>query len=202
MKLFHAPRSPFALKVRILVHELGLAGRVEFVATDPWTDETLRASNPLCKVPTLALPDGGALYDSRVICEYLNDQGGGDLVPAAGGPRWRALRHQALADGLAEAVIRRHVEGLGPPSDRSRAVVARQEAALAAALDALDAEAAAAPERVTIGEIGTAAALTYLSFRSPDIAWREGRPGLASWYEAFATRPSMVATRIVVPAQP
>lgn len=195
MRLFHAPRSPFAIKVRIAVHELGMADTVELVTIDPWTDEGLRRRNPLCKVPTLTLPEGGALYDSRVICEYL-DGGRGKLFPAIGPARWEALRHQAIGDGLAEAVIRRFVERLGPSNERSDAVARRQEAAVAAALDALEKEASSLAEEPTIGEVAIAAALVYLSFRSPELAWRQGRPGLAAWFDRLAARPSILATQI------
>src|SRR4051812_36774765 len=110
MKLFHAPRSPFSFKARITAHELGLASRIEFVLVDPWSEEALRRFNPLCKVPTLVI-EGGAtvLFDSRVICEYLDESVGGRLIPR-GSQRWQALRHQAAADGLADAVIRRFLE--------------------------------------------------------------------------------------------
>jgi glutathione S-transferase len=193
LKLFHAPRSPFASKARILVHELGLAGRVEFEAVDPWSDEALRRLNPLCKVPTLVLEDGTtALYDSVVIGRYLVELGGGGLIPPPPAA-WEALRHEALGDGLAEAVIRRHVEGLGPESERSSQVRRRQEAAIAAALNELDRLARPAEREITIGHVATAAALTYLSFRSPEIAWREGRDALSQWFATFSQRPSVRA---------
>jgi glutathione S-transferase len=202
MKLIYAPRSPFAIKVRIVFYELALTSRISLVETNPWTDETLRVENPLCKVPTLILPGGRALYDSPVICEYLNELAGGALFPVAGPRRWCAVRRQALADGLAEAVIRRFVEKLGPPNQRSSAVVLRQEAAIIAAIDAFEAEAALlARDAPTIGEIAAAAALSYLTFRSSEIAWRQGRSGLADWYDAFSARASMVATRIVAASQ-
>jgi glutathione S-transferase len=196
-KLLHAPRSPFALKVRILVHELGLSDTVEFVVTDPWTAEDLRALNPLCKVPTLVLPDGSGLFDSRVICEFLDEVAEGSLIPRTGPARYRALRLQALGDGLAEATIRRFVERLSPLNDRTEAVVRRQEAALRAGLAALEADAAWWDAQLTIGEVAVAAALMYLSFRSPELGWHQDHPTLFGWYEAFSERPSARATRIV-----
>lgn len=194
MKLYFAPRSPFAIKVRIVVHELGLVDRLEFIATDPWSDEALRAFNPLCKVPTLVLEDGSAIYDSTVICDHLNERVAGGLVPPSGARRVQALRLQALSDGLAEAVVRRFVERLGPSNDRSDAVIRRQERAIESTLDLLDD--VPLHGMSTVGEAATAAALTYLGFRSPEIAWPRGRANLARWYDEVQVRPSMVATRI------
>jgi glutathione S-transferase len=200
MKLFHAPRSPFAFKTRIAAHELGLAARIEFVTVDPWNDESLRRFNPLCKVPVLVLEDGEtAFYDSPLICEYLSDAAGGGLIPASP-RRWEALRHQALADGLAEAVIRRFVELTEPVGERARCVAERQETAISAALDALEGIAHSPTREATIGQVATAAALTYLSFRSPEIEWRKGRSLLAAWFDAFARRPSVVGAAFLLPA--
>lgn len=200
LKLYHAPRSPFAVKVRILIHEVGLKHRVALVPIDPWTDEGLRAINPLCKVPTLLLENGHALYDSRVICEYLDVLAGGGLVPPSGPHRWQALAQQALADGLAEAVIRRFVERQTPANERSLTVIARQEAAVAAALDALEANATEARLRaagtITIGEVAATAALAYLDRRSPEIVWRDGRASLAAWYATISKRPATVAAAL------
>lgn len=195
LRLLDAPRSPFAMKVRIAIHELGLNGAVEISQINPWADESLRARNPLCKVPTLIVADGLAIFDSRVICEYL-DGGAGKIVPAVGPRRWQSLRRQAIGDGLAEAVIRRYVERLGPVNDRSDVVANRQEAAIRAALDVLEAEASLLEHQPTVGEIAIAAALIYLGFRSPELAWREGRPRLALWFDAMTARPSFDTARI------
>ena len=202
MKLFHAPRSPFALKARIAAHELGLAARIDFVVVDPWNEESLRRFNPLCKVPTLLLDDGEtALYDSPVICEYLDEAAGGGLTPR-GSRRWEALRHQALADGLAQAVIRRFVERTEPIGERARRVAARQDKAIEATLDGLNRIVTASPAAdATIGHVATAAALIYLSFRSPEIDWRAGRSRLAEWFDEFARRPSVISADFL-PAVP
>lgn len=195
--LFHAPRSPFAFKTRILVHELGLVDRISFVDIDPWTNEDLRLHNPLCKVPVLVLRNGESLFDSRVICEYLDGIGERSVIPP-GLERWAALRHQALADGLAEAVIRRFIARLGPASKETGREARRHELAIVAALDEL--ERLVRPERdPTIGDIAAAAALTYLGFRSPELPWRESRDSLSAWFANFASRPSMRAANFVLP---
>ena len=109
--------------------------------------------------------------------------------------RWDALRRQALGDGLAEAVIRRYVEQLGAPSERAAAVIRRQEAAIDAAIGALDA-APLQDERFDIGDVAMLAALAYLDFRSPEIAWRERFPRAALWLDRSSCRPSAIATAI------
>jgi len=196
MKLRYSLTSPFARKVRIALHELGLVEQVELVVTDPWTEARLRAENPLGKVPALVLENGEGLYDSPVICEYLDFLGGGRLFPPAGAARWRALRLQALGDGLAEAIVRRFVENRRPAAERWQLVISRQGEAIAAALGALESESAElAPASPTIGEIAVAAALGYLDLRAPDSAWRAAQPTLARWLAGFAERPSFTATQ-------
>jgi glutathione S-transferase len=196
MKLRYSPTSPFARKVRIAIHELGLSDRVEQIVTDPWTDAALRGDNPLGKVPSLVTAEGEALYDSPVICEYLDAVGGGGLFPPPGPARWRALRLQALADGIAEAVVRRFIEKRRPPEQWSQPVLERQRVAIAAALDSLEATAQelrlVAP---TIGEVALAAALGYLDLREPETDWRAARPVLARWLLAFDARPACAETR-------
>lgn len=195
VKLFYAPRSPFALKVRIVINELGLTDAIAPVLTDPWTDETLREHNPLCKVPTLVLENGLVLYDSPVICEYLDALAEGGLIPREPTSRFEALRLQALGDGLAEAVVRRHVERLGPLSERAQSVIRRQEAAIEAVLNALNAT-LPTTQGFNIGAVAATAALMYLDYRSPELAWRQGREGLGRWYDEVLERPSVQASRI------
>ncbi|MFC3674250.1 glutathione S-transferase family protein [Ferrovibrio xuzhouensis] len=195
MKLRFAATSPFARKARVCILELGLADRVEQIPTDPWTDPALRIANPLGKVPALELPDGVTLYDSPVVCEFLDAEAGGSLFPPRGPKRWRSLRRQALGDGLAEAVVRRFVELRRPPEQRGAAVIARQTEAIAYTLAALEAEAQSLSEPPTIGEISIGCALGYLDFRNPDEGWRAGHPDLARWFAVFDARPAMQATR-------
>src|SRR5690606_14224501 len=118
MQLLYSLMSPFARKVRVVGHEAGLADRIAISMVNPWTDEGLRASNPLAKVPSLILDDGSALYDSPVICQYMDDLGGAGLYPAAGPARWRALRLEALADGVGDAAVRAVMEMRRDEGDR------------------------------------------------------------------------------------
>ena len=200
MILFHAPRSPFARKARIVVHELALEAVVEMRVVDPWTDESLRALNPLCKVPTLQLDDGTTLFDSQLICEYLDRFADGRLFTQAGPERWNALRRQALASGLADAVIRRHVSSLDLRSDRLDGALMRQGAAIDAVMRELEREYTCPKGRpFDIGDAAVVAALGYFQFRSPDLAERYSAPRLKAWQAWAEQRPSCVATRIEPP---
>ncbi|UQA62780.1 glutathione S-transferase family protein [Polyangium aurulentum] len=189
--------SPFARKVRIAAHELGLAGQIELQETDPWTDPRLRAVNPLAKVPTLVLEDGEILYESSAICDSLDERaGGGRLIPRSGRERRRALRLQGLTDGAATAAGRLFAaERRAAPDPMSP----RFEQAIAASLDALETE-ALSTEVFTIAEVGVACLLGYLDFRWPERAFLAGRPGLSDWWTAVADRPSIIETAHRLPA--
>ncbi|CAO4151031.1 Glutathione S-transferase [Methylorubrum thiocyanatum] len=190
MQLFYAPRSPFSRKILAVTAELDLATRVSLVRVDPWTDETLRRHNPACKVPTLVLDDGSALFDSPVIARYLDTLSGHRLIPPA--PRsWDVLRREAVGDGLAEAVIRRFVDRLGPQDARLDRVAARQEAAITAILDRLEAAPDWMRASTDLGHFAIACALDYLDGRSPELAWHAQRRLLAEWFYDFRQISSM-----------
>ncbi len=198
MKLYSNTASPFGRKCKIIAHELGLT--LEIVRTLPVQDPAFRRVNPLGKIPALVLEDGSVLFDSPVICEYLNDRGGGKFFPAdtlfkTATNRWKSLGLQALGDGIADAAVAYVMLGREPvPPDATRA---RHMAAIEAGLDAL--ERAKLQDPVTIGEIAIACAIGYVVFRLPDLDWKATRPRLAAWYDNFAQRPSMQAT---MPASP
>jgi len=199
MKLYVASASPFARKATIVVAEHGLGERVELLpaATTPVSpDPAIARSNPLVKIPTLVLDDGSALYDSPVICEYLDQVAGAPrLFPAAGPARWTALRRQALTDGLMDAAILLRYEGfLRPEPLRWPEWIAGQRAKVTAVLDAMERDAVALGVGFDIGHIGFVAALGYLDLRFPDFAWRTGRPALAAWFENISARPSVQST--------
>lgn len=193
MQLWYATTSPFARKVRVAAHELGLAEGMELVRVDPWSDERLRALNPLAKVPTLALLDGDVLYESGVICDWLDARSGARrLFPADGPSRWRALRLQGLADGAMTAAGRLFADERRSETERSDAMMRRLADALGAALDGLADD--LTPGVITIGEISAACLLGYLDFRWPDRDWRSGREVLAQWFLDMEARPSLRAT--------
>ena len=201
MRLFHSPTSPFVRKVMVTLHETGQLDQVELVpaAGTPLAPGTMPvAVNPLGKVPTLERPDGPALYDSRVITRYLDALGEGGLYPEA--PRlWETLTLEATGDGITEAALLIVYEGrLRPDAGQSEPWVEGQWAKAARALDVLEARwLAHLAGRVDAGQIAVGCALGYLDFRHPARNWRDGRSGLARWFERFDARPSMAATRPV-----
>jgi glutathione S-transferase len=196
MLLRTLPHSPFVRKVRVAAHELGLAGRIrEAVAHvfDPATP--LLAENPMGKVPSLVRDDGTVLYDSGVICEYLDVlAGGGRLFPPPGEARWRALTRAALGDGLSQAATWNIRERYRPEGERSPRYLAYYERTIDRCLAALEAEAAGFGDGFAIGEIAVAAALSYVDLRYPDRKWRAGHKALGAWFDRVARRPSMQAT--------
>lgn len=197
MKLLYSPASPYARKVLVLAHETGQAGAITVEAASPSPTAgapDIARHNPLGKVPALILDDGTCLYDSRVICEYLDARSQGTRLFPEGEARWDALVRQALADGLLDAaLIARYERVLRPEPLRWDAWDAGQIGKITAALDRIEAVVADMPP-LDIGAVAIACALGYLDFRYPDLAWREGRPAAAAWYAVFEGRPSMMAT--------
>jgi glutathione S-transferase len=199
MRLYHSPTSPFVRKVMVVLHETGLAGQVELVPAsgNPVEPGTMPVTvNPLGKVPTLERADGPALYDSRVICRYLDDLAGGRLYPPA--PRlWETLTLEATADGMMEAaVMMMYEERSRPPERRHPDWVEAQWIKVARALDAVEARwmsHLASP--LDMAQIAVGCALGYLDLRHGPRDWRAGRPALAAWERRFAERPAMQATR-------
>ncbi|MGC8521032.1 MAG: glutathione S-transferase [Steroidobacteraceae bacterium] len=198
MKLYFSPASPFARKVRISALELGLAERIELLQislspVSPHTD--LRLHNPLGKIPALITDEGEALYDSPVICEYLDAlAGGARLWPAAGPARWRALTRQALADGITDAaVLVRYEQAVRPEPLRWAQWIEGQWLKIRTALEALERDSL---EGVfDIGTISVACALGYLDFRFAEEGWRARLPRLAAWYALISERASLASTR-------
>jgi glutathione S-transferase len=200
MKLHWSPRSPFVRKVMIVAHERGLIDRlncVRTVAAMTTPHAELMRDNPLSKIPTLVLDDGTVLYDSPVICEYLDAlDGKPQLFPIEREPRMRALRRQALGDGFLDLLVLGRNERLREqPSQLHLTSAAVRTAAM---LDSLEPEAGAlAASAFDIGHIAIGCALSYLDFRFADQDWRKNHPRLATWHAGFAARPSVEATRPV-----
>jgi glutathione S-transferase len=196
MKLYWSPRSPYARKVMVFAHETGLAGRIETVPTpvamtNPNRD--LMRVNPLAKIPTLITSDGTVLFDSVVICEYLDSLHDGEkLFPAEPGARWPALRWHALGNNMLDNLVPWRNERLRPHAQQSPETLAAFDLKVRSALSALDAEAAALGKAaVSIGHVAIAVALGYIDFRFSELAWRGGNRRIAAWHESFSQRPSI-----------
>jgi glutathione S-transferase len=201
MRLHWSSRSPFVRKVMVVAHELGLADRIERIPTVvalTRTDAEVLRRNPLGRIPTLVLPDGGALYDSVVICEYLDGlrDGGPLLFPPAGPARIEALRRHALGSGFCEMLLLWRGERMREaPSDEMLEGFALKARTTLAALERETPALAAAP--FGIGQVAVGCALSYLDFRFGDLDWRAGCPALAEWHAGFRARPSVQATEHV-----
>jgi glutathione S-transferase len=195
MKLHHSPASPYVRKVMACAIARGLDDRIETVATNPHVSPSeLLADNPLSKVPALVAEDGTAIYDSPVICEYLDTLGNAPaLFPPTGTPaRLRAQIMHATADGILDAAVARRLQMAHPQDDGRRAFDARQKAAVERALDVLE---AAPPKGLAdIGAIAAACALGYLDFRFPHEPWRETHPRLAAWFTEVSKLPPLART--------
>ena len=201
MKLFWSSRSPFVRKVMVSAHEMGLADRISterVVVSAAAPNTEVMAVNPLNKIPTLMLDDGSALYDSRVICEYLDTlHQVPKLFPAEPTARFAALRRQALGDGLMEVIVLRLGEQNRPAGTQSEKHLAAFRSKIAATLDSLEAEAPDLTGAPTVGQVAIACALGHMDFRFAADNWRAGRDRLGRWYDEFARRPSMRATEYV-----
>jgi glutathione S-transferase len=199
MKLYYSATSPFVRKCLVTAQELGLRERIELLPAAPHPvnrDRALVACNPLGKAPALVTDEGSILYDSRVICEYFNAIGGGQLIPAQGAARWSVLTTQALADGLMDAaVLTRYENAARPENLRWSDWVEGQLAKVTCALDELERRVSAWSAGVDAGSIAVACALGYLDFRYAALGWRERSPKTAHWFDTFAKRASMITTQ-------
>jgi len=198
MKLHWSPRSPFVRKVMIVAHERGVAERIACVRTvaamtKPHAE--LMQDNPLSKIPTLVLDDGIVLYDSPVICEYLDSlrDGAPKLFPSEPKARITALRRQALGDGFLDMMVTlRNERERAQPSEVHMASTAARKSAVLKSLEREAQALAAAP--FGIGHIAIGCALSYLDFRFAEDDWRKDHPRIASWHREFAVRPSVRGT--------
>jgi glutathione S-transferase len=199
MKLFFNTASPFVRKVRVFARETGLDGKIEEIVTmvsPVQQNARLTDANPLAKIPALVLDDATTLFDSPVICEYLDSlHSGRKLFPATGPGRWTALRLQATGDGILDAgILCRYELAVRPKEFQWAGWIAGQKMKWHGGLDWLEREAGTLDGEPTIGNITVGCALGWLDFRYGDDNWRNDRPKLARWYGKFSARPSMQAT--------
>jgi len=198
LKLIGSSASPFARKVRIVLAEKRIECTWE--VQSPWAaDSGVSDLNPLGKVPVLVLEDGTALYDSRVICEFLDGVSPiGKLIPAGNRERIEVRRWEALADGIVDAGALVRAEGQRPAHERSAAWTERQMKKVARGLDALEtqlgARAYCCGNNLTLADIAVGACLGWLDFRFPQLGWRDDRENLARLAAKLAERPSFADT--------
>ena len=195
MKLYTSPTSPYGRKAHMIILELGLEKQIEIVNKVPMEDpEDLHSSNPIGKVPCLVFEDGQSLYDSPVICEYIDAHNGHKFVPSQGAERWDCLRRQALGDGVLDACFSRTMERLKPEELRSELWLSRWRNAIYRGLDVMTNDLSSAGERFDLGDVTAACALGYLDLRHGDLEWRKGREGLTDWFDIVSQRSCMIGT--------
>jgi glutathione S-transferase len=190
MKLFYNPPSPYARKVLVTAHELGLFDRLDLAVVDPWKDQPeFLAATPFGKVPALVTDDGVTLTESTAICEYFCHLAG--LVPLTGATWLDVAVRIGFAQGMMDASFNIVIEGRRPAETQSSGWRDRLTHAIERAIRIVRVGGAG----FDAGDIALACALAYLDFRLPDIGWRQQRPDLATWLDGVSQRPSMQATR-------
>ncbi|MBC7708571.1 MAG: glutathione S-transferase N-terminal domain-containing protein [Rhizobacter sp.] len=199
MKLLHSPTSPFARKVRIVAAEKKL--ELELERSDPYSSVSeVSKVNPLGKVPALIMDDGAALFDSRVIVEYLDGLSPVHrLIPETSRDRIAVKRWEAIADGLCDAALTARMENNRPDkNDSSTKQIERQLGKVSACIEEMARELAEREHCVgnalSLADISTGCALGYLKLRFPEIAWDVAHPNLARLYKKLMARASFKAT--------
>jgi glutathione S-transferase len=199
MKLHWSPKSPYVRKVMIFIEELKAQTDIELVrsvAAMTQPNQSLMIDNPLSKIPTLVLNSGKSLFDSVVICEFLNDLYEGDFFPTLGVEKWTALRWHAYGDGLLDALIlwRNEREREVPLESLTKAF----EIKVLATLKLLENETSEInTSKFTIGIVSIVCALGYLDYRFDALKWRSVAPHLSKWYQVIQERPSVKLTEPV-----
>ncbi len=195
MQLYYSEFSPYSRKVRMVLVELGMQDSVSLqpIAVRQ-ADPGFAAVNPLFRIPALVVREGFTLFDRPVIAEYvIASKPGQNVVPASGEPRFIALRLQAVADGIIDALIPRRNESLRPAERQSPEDMVLWKRSSDAGLDWLEGQVASL-DGVHIGAIAVAATLGYLDIRFPHEDWRAAHPKLAAWFAVFSQRPSFKST--------
>ena len=197
MLLLYSNTSPYSRKVRLVVAEKGLTARVEQRVCNPFENvPVLSDANPLGKVPTLITDDGQVIYDSPVICEYLDTLSDDvPLLPRSGTDRWTIRRWEAMADGILDAAYAIVMERRRPAEQQSGHWIGHWTAEIDRAVQQADDDLKSLPPSLSLAHLAVATALGYLDFRLSGAGWRDARKALASWYAQFEQRPSMRDTR-------
>ncbi|CTQ56918.1 putative GST-like protein YibF [Roseibium album] len=195
MKLYFANTSPYARKARMVILEKGLADQVETVFQNPFDESPdLKKANPLGKVPALVTDDGNTVFDSPIICAYLDSLSPETMLIPADEARWNVLTSEALADGILDAAFSIVMERRRPEEQQSSMWLERWQTGIQRTISAVDADLTPFVGDLTLAQIALGAALGYLDFRLPDIDWRASNPAISAWFADFTTRPAMKAT--------
>lgn len=200
MKLWYSPASPFVRKALIVAAEKGLSDRIERIDANTSAvapNMALLKDNPTGKIPAMRLDDGSVIFDSAVICTYLDELDGKPIfLPESGPRRYRIMTLEALGDGIMEAaVLARYETALRPAQYQWSDWRDGQMRKVNTALDDMEANwQAELGGDLNMGAISVAFALGYLDYRYVDLGWRDARPKLAAWFAAFAQRPSFAGS--------
>lgn len=194
MKLIGLTMSPYARKAMIVAIEKQVPLEIVSAGRPIAEDEQVRAANPLWRIPVLILDDGSSLYDSPVICEYLDCVGSGAMLVPSGHARWDVLRRTALADGVMDAAVSGRGEMVRPDGERSPGFIAAQRAAILRAARAAEEEVELLGPEPLLDQIALGVAFAYCDIRHPDLDWRAEAPTLAAWHAEIVTRPSFKET--------
>ncbi len=203
MKLYARPASPFVRKVRVMAREIGIKDRIEEIMLSSLEEMAAEMPkfNPLGKIPALILDDDSILYESKVICEYMDSLHDGPKLFPSGPARWPALMLQGLADGIAEAVIIAAMNKVMRPKEFVyEPAVEFQLEKVTRGLADIDGRVGEFGDVLTIGPLSVACAIGYTDFRFPELGWRDSNPNLAAWNAEFCERPAMKATHFEMPA--
>lgn len=199
MKLFYTKRSPYASKVRAVAIEKGIELELIEVADLSVKTPELIAANPLGKVPALVIDGKNSLFDSPVICLYLDEKGSGaKLIPQDSDKRFAALRVEAMADGLMDSTVAVMLEKMRPEDKRFDGAINRQMITVHKILDYFNNNIGQINGELNIGQLALASALGYINLRMSEIAWGEHYPALKQWYDVIEKRDSIASTKPVV----
>ena len=200
MELMFSPLSPYVRKVTVTAHELGIAQRIRLTPVDTRAEpDKIAPFNPLGKIPALVTDAGAVLYDSPVICEYLDAEFGNHrLLPASGARRWDILTRAALADGTADAAILIRHERVRPAEKQSPEAIAWQLRKVIAGLDRIEGSVETFGDALDLGQIALGCALGYMPLRIVELEGLTKWPRLRSWYERLSQRESFRLTAPVL----
>ncbi|MEE9303661.1 MAG: glutathione S-transferase N-terminal domain-containing protein [Thiotrichaceae bacterium] len=206
MKLYYSDTSPYSRKVRLVIIEKGLDDDIQKIKINPFEDNPeLWAVNPLGKIPALELDYDETLFDSPVICRYLDRLSKTVttplLIPSDGWSEWDILRWEALADGMTDAAYNLVMERRRPSAEQSKEWIARWASDIHRVLSEIESRIDELDNHFTLAQLALGAAVGYIDFRLAEMLYESVCPQVAkypaiqAWYEVFKTRSSMIATK-------